>query len=78
MDKLESTADVEQRSSGEQFRVLPGGVDKTGNVTIPRTLGDPTWTTVTKTGVNLEADIQGPRIQVVTGTFNLNWIEIAP
>lgn len=60
------------------LRVLVGGVDKTGNVTIPSTSGWQTWTTVTKTGVSLEAGIQKLRIEMVGGDFNLNWIEIAP
>ena len=60
------------------LRVLVAGVDKTGSVTIPRTVGSQTWTTVTKTGVSLEAGIQKLRIEMVGNAFNLNWIEIAP
>lgn len=60
------------------LRVLVAGVDKTGNVTIPRTVGSQTWTTVTKTGVSLEAGVQTLRLESVVGGFNLNWIEIAP
>lgn len=60
------------------LRVLVGGVDKTGNVRIPRTVGSQTWTTVTTTGVSLEAGIQTLRVETVVGGFNLNWIEIAP
>jgi PKD repeat protein len=60
------------------LRVLVDGVDKTGNVTVPRTVGWQTWTTVTKAGVSLEAGIHTLRIEMVGGDFNLNWIEIAP
>ncbi|MGE4183269.1 MAG: carbohydrate-binding domain-containing protein, partial [Limisphaerales bacterium] len=60
------------------LRVLVAGVDKTGSVTIPRTVGWQTWTTVTKTGVSLDPGIQTLRIQTDVGGFNLNWVEIAP
>lgn len=60
------------------LRVLVNGADKTGNVTIPRTVGAQTWRTVTRTGVNLEAGIQKLRIEMVVGGFNFNWFEIAP
>jgi len=60
------------------LRVLVNGVDKTGNVTLPRTGGAQTFTTVTKTGVAPEVGLQRMRIEMVVGDFNLNWIEIAP
>jgi hypothetical protein len=47
-------------------------------VTIPRTRGWQTWTTVTKPGVSLEAGIHTLRIELTGTGFNLNWIEIAP
>jgi len=60
------------------LRVLVDGLDKTGNVTIPRTIGSQTWTTVTKSSVSLNAGVQTLRIEAVVGGFNLNWIELAP
>lgn len=65
-------------AGSRSLRVLVAGVDKTGPVTIPRTVSWNTWTTVTKTGVSLEAGIQILRIATEVGGFNLNWIEISP
>lgn len=65
-------------AGSRNLRVLVGGVDKTGLVTIPRTVSWQSWTTVTKSGVSLEAGIQVLRIATEVGGFNLNWIEISP
>lgn len=65
-------------AGSRSLRVLMGGVDSTGLVTIPRTVSWNTWTTVTKTGVSLESGIQILRIATEVGGFNMNWIEISP
>jgi hypothetical protein len=56
--------------------VLFGGVDKTGNLTVPSTGGWQTWTDVTRTAVSLSAGQQFMRIAMTGGSYNLNWIEI--
>ncbi|MBL9135603.1 MAG: carbohydrate-binding protein [Verrucomicrobiales bacterium] len=65
-------------AGSRNLRVLVAGVDKTGLVTIPRTVSWQSWTTVTKAGVSLDAGIQVLRLQTEVGGFNLNWIEISP
>ncbi len=57
-------------------KVLFDGIDKTGNLTVPRTGTWQTWTDVTATGVSLAAGRQPLRILMVGGGYNLNWIEI--
>jgi len=56
--------------------VLSGGVDKTGNLTVPSTGGWQTWTDLNRTGVSLSAGPQVLRIAMTGGSFNVNWIEI--
>jgi carbohydrate binding protein with CBM6 domain/List-Bact-rpt repeat protein len=56
--------------------VLFGGVDKTGNLTVPSTGGWQTWTDLSATGVSLSAGQQFLRISMTGGSYNVNWIEI--
>jgi endoglucanase len=56
--------------------VLFGGVDKTGNLTVPSTAGWQTWTELSRTGVSLAAGRQLMRVSMTGGSFNVNWIEI--
>jgi hypothetical protein len=72
---------VAAKGDGGRFRLESDGADKTGPLTIPNTGGWQTWTTVTKTGVGLNAGPQVLRFVVdaagpsgVVG--NLNWIRV--
>jgi hypothetical protein len=65
-----------QATGTSTVMVLFGGVDKTGNLTVPSTGGWQTWTDVTRTGVSLSAGQQFLRISMTGGSYNLNWIEI--
>jgi endoglucanase len=67
-----------QPSGSSTMRVLFAGVDKTGDLAVPSTGGWQTWTDLTRTGVSLSAGPQILRIAMVGGSFNVNWIEIAP
>lgn len=57
------------------IRVLVGGADKTGNITLPNTGGWQNWTDVTRTGIALTAGRQVVTIELLGGGFNLNWVE---
>jgi hypothetical protein len=63
--------------TGGAARVISYNLDKTGIWPIPNTGGEQTWTTITKP-VFLEFGRQKLRVEVVTGGFNLNWIELLP
>jgi endoglucanase len=58
-------------------RAICYNLDKTGTWTIPNTGGSQTWTTLTKQ-VFLEFGRQKLRVEILTGGFNLNWIELSP
>jgi hypothetical protein len=64
-----------QPTGTSTVRVLFGGVDKTGSLTVPSTGGWQTWTDLAKTGVSLSAGQQYMRISMTGGSFNVNWIE---
>ena len=67
-------ARVSSVQGGARFRLEADGVDRTGDVMVPRTGTWQTWTTVTATA-QLRAGIQVLRFVPVTANFNLNWIE---
>jgi hypothetical protein len=58
-------------------RVILDGEDTTGSWTLPATGGLQTWSTVTKQ-VFLKYGRQKLRLEIPTGEFNLNWIELSP
>jgi hypothetical protein len=64
-------------TSGGVARVVLNGEDKTGEWLIPATGGNQSWSTVTRQ-VFLEYGQQKLRIEIPTGGFSLNWIEISP
>ncbi len=67
---------VARSNSGTStVKVLFGGVDKTGNVSVPSTGGWQTYTTVTKS-VSLSAGQQVMRISIVGGGYNINYVDI--
>lgn len=68
---------VASPNTGGAARVICYDLDKTGIWTIPNTGGTQSWTTITKQ-VFLEFGRQRLRLEVVTGGFNLNWIELSP
>jgi beta-glucanase (GH16 family) len=70
-------ARVSSLSGGGKFRVTFGGVDKTGEITVPTTGGWQTWTTVTTT-VMLDAGTQVMRFAPTASGFNFNWLELTP
>ncbi len=64
-------------SGNGAVKVLFGGVDKTGDITVPSTGGWQTWTDVVKT-VSLPAGAQVMRIAMRSSDFNVDWIEVTP
>ncbi|HOM76627.1 MAG TPA: carbohydrate-binding protein, partial [Anaerohalosphaeraceae bacterium] len=68
---------VASPNTGCAARVVSYNLDKTGRWTIPNTGGYQNWTTITKQ-VFLEYGRQKLRVEIVTGGFNLNWIELSP
>lgn len=68
---------VASSNTGCSARVICYDLDKTGSWTIPNTGGAQTWTTITKQ-VFLEFGRQKLRFEILTGGFNLNWIELSP
>jgi poly(hydroxyalkanoate) depolymerase family esterase len=68
---------VASSNTGRAARVSSYNLDKTGVWTIPNTGGTQNWTTITKQ-VFLEYGRQKLRVEIVTGGFNLNWIELSP
>ncbi|HVR37146.1 MAG TPA: carbohydrate-binding domain-containing protein [Methylomirabilota bacterium] len=63
-------------SGSSALRVLVDGVDKTGDLAVPSTGGNQNWTTITQTGVTLDAGAHVVRIEMVGGSFSLNWFEL--
>jgi hypothetical protein len=62
---------------GGTIRVWFGAVNKTGTLTIPNTGDWQAWTDVTKTGVSLSAGQQVMKIEMLSGGYNVNWVELA-
>ncbi len=60
---------------GKTFYVAFGGVNKTGNLTVPDTNGWQNWNTVSKT-VTLSAGVQIMRLYSNSADFNLNYLEL--
>lgn len=65
--------------AGGKLHLAVDGVDKTGAITIPKTGGWQSWTTLTKTGVSLSAGTRVLRLQFDSGAStgdiaNVNWI----
>ena len=58
-------------------RIICYNMDKTGTWTMPNTGSSQTWTTITRQ-VFLEFGRQKLRIEILTGGFDLNWIELSP
>jgi hypothetical protein len=57
------------------IRLLAGGKDLTGRISIPTTGGWQKWQTITVPGVSLQAGTQTLRLQVEAAGVNLNWFE---
>ena len=66
-----------QPTGTSAVKVLFGGADKTGDITVPSTGGWQTWTDVTTT-VNLAAGTQVMRLSMSGGNFNVDWVELSP
>jgi hypothetical protein len=56
-----------------QFRVEVDGSDATGVMDVPNTGALDSWTTVSKSGVQLSAGPHTLRLYIIKGTFNLNY-----
>jgi Tfp pilus assembly protein PilX len=72
-------ARVASKGAGVSFRVEVDGVDQTGNIAIPDTLGWQSWRTVTKSGVPLTAGTRVIRVVFLTNgssgsAANLNYL----
>ena len=67
--------------AGSSFHIDVNGVDRTGPITVPFTGDWQTWTTVTKTGVNLSAGSQAWRLVFDDGpggkVANFNYIRVS-
>ncbi len=63
--------------SGRSIRVWCNGKDVSGVIALPQTGGYETWATVSQQ-VFLEFGRQKLRVEVVSGGFDLNWVEISP
>lgn len=64
-------------SAEASVRAILNGEDKTGEWLLSSTGGSQSWTTATRQ-VFLEYGRQKLRIEIPTGGFNLNWIELSP
>ncbi len=66
-------------SSGSRtIRFLLDGVDKTGSMVVPATGNWEVYTTVESLPLELPAGEHILRVDITSGDFNLNWIEIVP
>jgi len=66
-------------SSGSRtIRFLLDGVDKTGSMVVPPTGNWEVYTTVESLPLELPAGEHILRVDITSGDFNLNWIEIVP
>ncbi|HXW05846.1 MAG TPA: carbohydrate-binding protein [Vicinamibacterales bacterium] len=68
---------------GARFHIQADGVNVTGPLTFPTTGGTQNWTTLTKTGVDLEAGVQVLKLVIDSpntsgGVGNINYISVAP
>ena len=63
-------------ASGGTIRAWFDAVNKTGTMTISNTGGWQTWTDVTKSAIPLSAGQQIMKIEMLSGGYNLNWIEL--
>jgi endoglucanase len=63
--------------TGGSVRLLFDGEDKTGEWVVPSTGGAQIWTTITKQAF-LNYGLQKIRVEIASGGFNLNWLEISP
>ncbi len=52
------------------------GVDLTGRVAVPNTGGYQNWETITARGIALTAGIQVVRLNILTGGFNMNRVDV--
>ncbi|MBK9132723.1 MAG: FG-GAP repeat protein [Gammaproteobacteria bacterium] len=59
--------------NNKRLRILMNGADITGSIAVPNTGGWTAWTTLSRT-VTLNAGQQTLRLQVDSGSFNVNWI----
>ena len=64
-------------TNSRQVRVLMDGVDITGPMVVTSTGGWNTWTTISKT-VNLNAGQQVMRLQIDSGSVNINRVSVTP
>ena len=62
-------------ANNKQLRVLMNGVDVTGAIAVPNTGGWQNWQTISRT-VNLSAGQQVLRLQIDTGSVNINWLSV--
>jgi len=69
-------ARVASLSGGGKFQVEFDGVDKTGLITAPATSGWQNWTSLGMT-VTLDAGPQIMRITMLSGGYNLNYLELS-
>jgi phosphatidylserine/phosphatidylglycerophosphate/cardiolipin synthase-like enzyme len=74
---------VASSGGGGTFHIEVDGVDKTGPMTVPDTGGWQTWSTITKTGVSLNAGAQLWRLVMdsngpSTAVGNINFIRVNP
>ncbi|MHC5183790.1 MAG: carbohydrate-binding protein [Planctomycetota bacterium] len=67
---------VASESSGGTFHIEFGGVDQTGDITVPVTGGWQAWTTVSATAT-LSAGTQVMRFAPTTSGFNVNYFDIS-
>ncbi len=63
-------------SGSSTVKVLFGGSDKTGNMTVPSTGGWGNYQLITKSDVSLSAGTQIMRVEMVGGSFNIEHINI--
>jgi hypothetical protein len=74
---------VASAGSNGKFHAEIDGANVTGSLTVPNTGGWQTWTTVSKSGINLSAGKHVIRVRMDTnGTSgsvgNFNWFEFVP
>ncbi len=68
---------VASPNAGSTFHLEVDGVNVTGTMTVPNTGGWQTWTTITKTGVNLTSGQHVLRLVTDAGGMNYNWMNIS-
>ena len=55
-----------------------GRAEATGSLAVPSTGGWQSWADITRTGVQLQAGTQVMRINLLSDSFNVDWIEVSP